>query len=1289
MSNFTLLIRSLTHYWRTNLAVLLGVIAGTAVIGGALIVGDSVKGSLRQMSLDRLGDIDHAVHSHRFFRQQLAADIASTSGFRKRFDSIAPVLQMSGAFVHEFSLSREPQDETGQDEEGRSQQKLQRAGGVSIYGIDHRLWKLTEHGEFARPTDDEVILNQRVAQQLDAQPEIEWDTGVRADDSFELRLQPVLDDGDVPVQVRETFKNHGLELSSLATVESTRRDDDSWTIRDHSLKDGYVLKFDGEKLVIARRADTVSLLIEIPKSIPGESLFGKRDGESVQLVLTVAAILPDKLGVARLSLNPSQQLPANAFVSLETLQEALQLNETRYRDVKAKKVYINPPRVNTLFVKAKSAADRGGDDAPLAAEALTQLLDDSLTLEDLRVSVRRNADHEYLSVESDAMILEDTLAGPASKAADDLKLTTSPVLVYLANEIVNANDESNKLWYSVVAGFDVPMKKPFGPFVFRGKAPSLPLKDGEIKTGGPGEIVLNSWTAEKLDVTIGEQVWIKFHVVGSHGELPETEQAFRVAGIVELDNTLANDRGLTPVVRGITDVDSFDDWEQPFPMKLPVPQRDDDYWEEYHATPKGFISLSAGRELWKSRYGQQTSLRVSKLPGKTLEESALAYEKALLKRIDSEEVGLAFQAIKYDGLQAAGGTTDFSGLFIGFSFFLILSATILIALLFRLGIERRASNIGLLSAIGFSPAQVKRLFFTEGLLVVCLGGLLGVYAAIAYARLMVHGLKTWWYGAIGTKFFEVHVHPASLAIGFGISVIVTSIAVWWALRQLKNISARDLLSGVTEAELTERESKRRGRRSSRIAVASAVTGLLLMILVVVKVVPSTEAFSGFAWPVIVFFLVGMLLLTASLTFLSGWLDGDHSPAVRGRGIVGMGRLGMRNAARHRQRSVFTVGLIASATFVIVAVAAGKRNPAVEIPGLNSGNGGFVLVAETDRGLIHNLDTAKGRRDLDIEAARNSNDAKLLKRMRVMSFRVKPGEDASCLNLYQTRLPTILGVSKEMIKRGGFKFADTSPEQWKLLTKKSDDGTIPVLGDLNTLTYSLKKGIGQTIEVPADRPEGEQPEYTLEVAGMFDGSVFQGVLLMSDENFQKLYPDRSGYQYFLIGSQDIEKDRFKNTEIDGLSMLLETELADAGFDAERVGKRLDDFLAVQNTYLSTFQTLGGLGLLLGTFGLGTVMLRNVLERRSELALLRAVGFRNGSVGWLVAWENAFLLTWGLLAGTVAALLSMTPHLLSTGADVPWKEGAIILGGVFVIGMTAALFAVREAVRTPIVTTLRSE
>ena len=156
-------------------------------------------------------------------------------------------------------------------------------------------------------------------------------------------------------------------------------------------------------------------------------------------------------------------------------------------------------------------------------------------------------------------------------------------------------------------------------------------------------------------------------------------------------------------------------------------------------------------------------------------------------------------------------------------------------------------------------------------------------------------------------------------------------------------------------------------------------------------------------------------------------------------------------------------------------------------------------------------------------------------------------------------------------------------------------------------------------------------------------------------------------------------------------LLEAKLGEYGFDAEPVVDRLGRFLSVQNTYLTTFQVLGGLGLLLGTIGLGTVMQRNVLERRSELALLRAVGFRRSGLRWLVLSENAFLLGWGLFSGTLSALLAMSPHLATAGADVAELTSGLgqLLCGVVVVGMLAAGLAVAEAVRTPLVASLRSE
>ena len=101
------------------------------------------------------------------------------------------------------------------------------------------------------------------------------------------------------------------------------------------------------------------------------------------------------------------------------------------------------------------------------------------------------------------------------------------------------------------------------------------------------------------------------------------------------------------------------------------------------------------------------------------------------------------------------------------------------------------------------------------------------------------------------------------------------------------------------------------------------------------------------------------------------------------------------------------------------------------------------------------------------------------------------------------------------------------------------------------------------------------------------------------------------------------------------------LADQGFDAATTRDRLAAYHRVENTYLSTFQALGGLGLVLGTVGLATVLLRNALERRREIALLRALGYRPRHVSGMLLAENAALLGLGVGAGLVAALVAVVP------------------------------------------------
>ena len=119
-----LIFRGLTYYWRTNLAVVFGVATAVAVLAGALLVGDSVRGSLRDLVVGRLGKTDYVVLSSGFFREQLASRSSEAARGRDSLSSVVPLV-VANAVVSV--------QETGR-----------RAGQVRVYGVDDRFWRF--HG---------------------------------------------------------------------------------------------------------------------------------------------------------------------------------------------------------------------------------------------------------------------------------------------------------------------------------------------------------------------------------------------------------------------------------------------------------------------------------------------------------------------------------------------------------------------------------------------------------------------------------------------------------------------------------------------------------------------------------------------------------------------------------------------------------------------------------------------------------------------------------------------------------------------------------------------------------------------------------------------------------------------------------------------------------------------------------------------------------------------------------------------------------------------------------------
>ena len=204
-------------------------------------------------------------------------------------------------------------------------------------------------------------------------------------------------------------------------------------------------------------------------------------------------------------------------------------------------------------------------------------------------------------------------------------------------------------------------------------------------------------------------------------------------------------------------------------------------------------------------------------------------------------------------------------------------------------------------------------------------------------------------------------------------------------------------------------------------------------------------------------------------------------------------------------------------------------------------------------------------------------------------------------------------------------------------------------------------------------------------GALRDSVLQGELVMSEENFVRLFPALQGYRLFLVDDPAVT-DR---AHADRLAGTLERELAPFGFDAVSTAERLASFHRVENTYLSTFQALGGLGLLLGTIGLSAIMFRNVLERRRELALLRAVGYDARHVSIVIVAEVALLLGAGLISGAACAALAIAPAWLGRSGALPGPGLLVLLIAVVAAGLLSSLVATRAALGGKILEALRVE
>ena len=962
---------------------------------------------------------------------------------------------------------------------------------------------------------------------------------------------------------------------------------------------------------------TVLVRIERPSAIPIESLHGRKEDAGRTLRLTVRAIV-DAADLGDFSLRPQQGAVRAVFVPLARIQQDLDLHG----------------RVNTLLVSGGSSA-----------ASLESTVRARFGLED--VGLKARVVGGAVAVESDAGLIDEPRSKAIDAAARKSGLQSHPVLTYLANSMRSG---ARQVPYSLVAAIDL-----------RTIGVGDLARSPEMAVATP-PIVLNEWTARDLGVKPGDPLSLDYFVWEDPGRLVTRSADFTVAAVVPIAGGAA-DRDLAPVYPGITEAATLSDWDPPFPIDLKrIRKIDEQYWEQYRTTPKAFVPIEVGQALWRSRYGDRTSVRLRSPEGTSPQDAAARIAAAIRAEIDPLAAGLSIVDVRAGGLAASRGATDFGEYFTYFSFFLVAAALLLAVLFFRLAVEQRAREVGLLRAVGFSTPRVRRLFAAEGFVLALAGSVIGAAGAVGYAAAMMYALRTWWVGAVATTALTLHVSPLSLAAGVAGAMVAAMACIWWTLRGLAKISERNLLAGGIGAGAAGAAGG--VRRAIVVAVAFSVLGIALMSASAVGAIDQTGGFFG----------AGTSILIACLCLAAAALRVPPRSLIRGRGWPAISRLGLRNAAHRPGRSVLAIGVIASAAFILISVDAfHKETPSTT--DRHSGVGGYALLVNLLMPIAHDPNSREGREAIGL----SSTDP-----LAIEPLRVRRGDDASCLNLYQPRDPRVLGVRRSFIEAGRFAFqgsmASTDAERanpWLLLGGGGADEPVPVIADANSMAYVLHKALGD--EIVIDR--GGRPLRLRLVAALAD-SIFQGELLMSDDAFRRVFPDEEGYRLLLI---EAPADRAP-----AIAAAIETGAGDLGADAVPTVERLAEFHAVENTYLSTFKTLGGLGLLVGTIGLAAVLLRNVLERRRELALLGAAGYRRGHIFAMVLAENVLLLGCGLAVGAVSAAVAIAPVALERGGRLPAAASAVgLVVAVFVGGLVSSIVATRAALRAPILEALRAE
>ena len=702
-----------------------------------------------------------------------------------------------------------------------------------------------------------------------------------------------------------------------------------------------------------------------------------------------------------------------------------------------------------------------------------------------------------------------------------------------------------------------------------------------------------------------------------------------------------------------------------------------------------------------------------------------------------EDIGFQIETVKKDTLdQADLAGTVLTSVFVLFGLFSIAAGVLLIFLIFMMLAAARKSEMGMARAVGTKRNQLIQMFLFEGVvydvMAAIVGVGLGVLVTYAIAGIMASVIPQ----NIPIE-IAFHVQPTSLIVAFTLGILVTFATVALSAWRVSRLNIVRAIRDIPEPVL-----KKVGRGTLALGVALGVLGLMLSVtgmgvhqagllylgvsLIVIglaliarwrgareravftiagvllvgwSLLPShvlEAVFGQMKMGMEMFFLVGITMVLGAIWAVSYNLDVILRILVgavgRVRGAAPILRSAMAYPMKNRMRTGLTMAMFSVVIFSIVFMSVIIRANTAILSDTKSIAGGYDVSANVSYlNAIPDIKQAMADKGFD------PNDFQAVAGMSTIPLQIR---QVGAKN--QDWKDYILnGTDNTYLETNDFEFLIMAPgyesarDVW--LALRDNPGLAVISAEAVPAASSMGmsfggmftlEGIDQSdkemspIEVQvrrtipgADGTEAIEKNLTI-IAVLKTVSLNYGVYT-SHQTVDEASPFPIPITTYLFKLSD-------GVNAGDTADALKSAFLANGMQADAIADQLKESNRISYIINSLLTGFMGLGLVVGIAALGVISTRAVVERRHEIGILRAIGFKRSSVQAAFLLESSIVATLGIIIGSVLAL-ALSYQVLNDMKDtmenlkfqMPWMELAIIAGVSWVASMLMTIIPAWQA------------